>query len=134
MPQVNLGQPQKDKLRLPQVRVLEALRHIRGAIPLKTLSSKAGFTSLSGTLTRALHGLKEGSSSGAAHPGLLELGLIESEEVDWDGMKEVVYRLTDKGREWLPDEAKAALPTKRDEVASTNKRYRKPTDEKDGEQ
>lgn len=109
-----------EQLKLPQIRVLLALE--TGAVLSRArLSVRAGFSEISGTVTRVLNGLKEGSSSGAAHPGLIEQGLIRRVEGDVDGVVEVGYQITEAGIAAL--EGVGDLPELRSRVASTNKRY-----------
>lgn len=115
------------KLRTPQVRVLQALVDAlldgRESLSRKDLNEQAGFTGVSGTLTRVLNGLREGSSSGAAHPGLIALGLVDAVRVDVSGRIEMVYRITENG---LAEFEGARVPASmRDRAASTNHRYRK---------
>lgn len=116
------------KLKTPQVRVLQALVDAllegRDALGRAELNAACGWTKESGTLTRALHGLREGSSSGAAHAGLLTLGWVEAVELDVDGRAEVMWRVTDVGREGLA-QVEDVRVTSRSKAASINHRYRK---------
>lgn len=114
------------ELKIPQARILAVLANgiPPPALTRPKLAVRAGFSPISGSVTRVLNGIREGSSSGAAHPGLIELGLIATEVIDVDGVEEQVYSITDAGRAalacWLDFND---LPKMRDSVASTNKRY-----------
>ena len=112
-------------LKIPQARVLLALKD-GAALTRSALSEKAGYTAVSGTVTRALHGLREGSSSGAAHPGLLALGLIRQVELELDGgVTETCFVITDSGREELEvrDMVEDDMPRK-EKAGCINKRYK----------
>lgn len=113
------------ELRVPQVRVLRALA--RGAVLSRpALGERAGYTAISGTITRALNGLREGSSSGPAHPGLLAMGYIEEIVVPLDGgVTELCYRITPAGREAL-EVLDGEPPDLRPREACINKRYKEP--------
>lgn len=95
----------------------------RGAIARTLLADAAGFSRLSGSVTRALHGLREGSSSGAAHPGLITLGLVVVEQLDLDGVKEETVVVTELGKRVAAALGDAPLPKPRDKAASVNRRY-----------
>ncbi len=121
-------------LKVPQVRVLRALYPAYPEDPplewpLLTragLSARAGYTSLSGTVTRALNGLRERSSSGVAHPGLLALGFVQVIPVDQCGMLEDCYRITPAGiRAYQSHLATRGdrLPALKDAASCTNDRY-----------
>lgn len=92
-------------LRVPQARILSALLppypdDPPSEWPLVTrqvLARRAGYTPISGTINRVLHGIPPGSSSGEPHPGLLDLKLIEKLKVDVDGVSEDNYRITPEG-------------------------------------
>lgn len=119
------------QLKVPQVRVLVALMPDEGdepppgTMPRQLLAKTAGFIPTTGTINRVLHGIQnKNSTSGAAHPGLLELGLMEKVDIDLDGRTVDTYRITRAGivavRDWLSHNE---LPPKRDEESSTNLRY-----------
>jgi len=119
-------------LRTPQVRVLAVLMPDDHTLPLsewrvvtsKQLGIRAGYSGTSGSITRALNGLREGSSSGKAHPGLLVLGLVEEVILDIDGVSETNYRITAAGvRAYQSHATKGKLPTVKDAAKSTNRRY-----------
>ncbi len=118
----------KGMLKRPQLRVLKALIGERGeANPMycrAELAEKANYTELSGTLWRALNGLREGSSSGAAHPGLLQMGMVARHDINIDGYKDTLYEITEKGVrafwEYCPD---GMLPEVRNRAVCVNKRY-----------
>lgn len=122
-------------LRVPQARLLAALLPPYPDDPPEewplitraVLAVRAGYTAISGSVTRALNGIREGSSSGDAHPGLRALGHVEVVEIDVDGLIEDNYRITPTGiaaiQAWLaanPD----GLPDVRDADSATNHRYR----------
>jgi hypothetical protein len=127
--------PTDINLRTLQARVLAALQPANPSDPRRDwptycraqLSARAGYTTRSGSLTRALNGVRFGSSSGDPHPGLLIRGFVEEETLDIDGVKEVSYRATPAGvrayRAWLESRG-GKLPKMRDAEASINRRYR----------
>lgn len=133
------GSPRPPALRTPQARVLSALSPPRPdrpprlwpALTRALLAAAAGYTPVSGTVTRALNGIRSGSTSGDEHPGLLALGYVVAEEVDVDGASEVNYRATPAGvaalRAWL--DARGSIPPVRDAVACTNDRYLAPRED-----
>ena len=122
-------------LRTPQARVLAALvpAYLDDPVsewPLVTraqLAVRAGYTAISGTVTRALNGVRAGSSSGEPHPGLLALGMIEEVALDIDGRIETNYRTTHLGvaayRRYVESNG-GELPKVRDAAICTNDRYR----------
>ncbi len=126
----------KAKIDLPlqQVRVLDALmpkdptRSFENW-PLLTracLGIKAGYTAISGSITRALDGLREGSSSGEAHLGLLAKGMVEKVKLDIEGVAEINYRITAEGiRELQAYRAihGRELPKQKSTKVSSNNRY-----------
>lgn len=124
-------------LRVPQARVLRALvpppeyadhPELRDTewpcLPRARLGVRAGYTAISGTVTRALNGIREGSSSGDPHPGLLARGLVEVVRLDVEGEVEDCYRATPAGvaayRAHVAEHGEE-LPPVRDAVSSTNK-------------
>lgn len=145
-------------LRTPQARLLAALYPEYPDDPVTEwpvvnraqLAVRAGYTAISGTVTRALDGLQarrvvgarptsgkwqlvgtdpdvwEGSSSGDPHPGLLVRGMVEVLVLDIVGVSEVNYRATALGvrayRAYV--EAHGALPVVKDAAACVNDRYR----------
>lgn len=125
----------KHVLRIPQSRVLAALVPQDTSWPVSewpllnraNLSVNAGYTAISGTMTRALNGIREGSSSGDAHPGLLTLGYIEEVVLDIEGVKEVNYRATPTGvlayLEWVA--VNGGVPQVKDRATCINDRYKK---------
>jgi len=122
-------------LRLPEARVLAALMPDDPTSnphfwPLRTrarLSREMGYK-VSGTVTSALNGIREGSSSGKPHPGLLAMGLVEAIVLDIDGVMETDYCITPLGirayQEYVATHG--VLPQVRDAATCTNERYRKP--------
>lgn len=124
-------------LRTPQARVLAALAPQEEGAPRvdwpvitrAQLGVRAGYTAISGTITRALNGIRAGSSSGDAHPGLLVRGFVEEVVLDIDGTREVNYRITPAGiRAYRAHVAEhgPSLPPQRDKAVCVNDRYRKP--------
>ncbi len=122
------------RLRVPQARVLRSLLPASANDPISewplltraAMAIRAGYTPASGSITRALIGIHEGSSSGDAHLGLLPLGYVTGIEINVDGIKEINYRITRDGidalREYLL--AGGTLPPLKDAVKHTNKRYK----------
>ncbi len=53
--------------------------------------------------TRIFNGIKEGSKTDRAHPGLIALGFIEELTFDFDGVKELAYKITPRGVAALRD-------------------------------
>lgn len=122
-------------LRTPQARVLEALMPQYADDPLcdwptvnrAQLGIRAGYNTvggvvISGTVTRALNGIRPGSSSGDPHPGLLSLGYVEELVFDIEGVKEVNYRITAAGVAAYQAHISAAggLPPPRDAASCVN--------------
>lgn len=125
------SEPPKIELRVPQARLLAALVPRNPASywtewPLlnrAALAVRAGYTAISGSVTRALNGVRAGSSSGPPQQGLLTLGLVEEIELDIDGVRELNYRATLRGVEvYLAYITKrgGALPEHRDKAISVN--------------
>ena len=123
------------KLRLPQARVLRALLPANVSDPQcewplltrATLGVRAGYSAISGSVTRALNGIHPGSSSGDPHPGILTLGLCEVVTVYIEeGISEESYRITEGGvkalRQFVMDGGR--LPPVKDASVHTNNRYR----------
>jgi hypothetical protein len=129
--------PSDLRLRTPQARVLAALVPDDPAAPLidwplvtrAQLGVRAGYTATSGTITRALNGIRAGSSSGDPHPGLLARGMVVEVVLDVEGTQEVNYRTTALGvrayREYVA--ARGKLSAVKDPATCTNDRYRAST-------
>lgn len=121
------------KLKIPQVRVLQCFTSGRPLLNRAKIAERAGFSELSGTVTRVLNGLREGSSSGAAHPGLLTLGYIERIDLEVEeGVTETCYRITDAGARALAAwdaERGGKSVTMRDKTSSINHRYKRGGDD-----
>jgi hypothetical protein len=66
-------------MRLPHVRVLRVLADAGEPLTLNQLTTRAGYTEGSGTASRALYGVPEGSSSGPEQTGLLALGYVHDD-------------------------------------------------------
>ncbi len=134
----NTVRPSTDKsvvsLRVPQARVLAALMPIDQSDPpsewpLLTrtiLGIRAGYTATSGMVNRVLGGIQHKCKSGEAHPGILELELIEKESVEVDGVTEMNYRITAAGiqayRHHITTYGK--LPEFREKSLCVNDRYK----------
>lgn len=128
------AEPSKHRLRVPQARILMALMPDKPdgspidwpVLSRALLGVRAGYTSTSGTVTRALKGIDPGSSSGPPYLGLLALGFLLEEELDVDGLTEVNYQITEAGVRACTEfiEQNGALPAPRDVSSCTNKRYR----------
>lgn len=92
-------------LRVPQARVLKALYpkylddppHEWPLVTRAVLGIRAGYTAISGTITRALNGIRPGSSSGDPYLGLIALKYVEIEQLDIEGVIEDNYRITHAG-------------------------------------
>ena len=118
------------RLRTPQARVLAALVPDDPACSVidwpvvnrEYLSGRAGYTAVSGTVTRALNGIKAGSSSGDPHPGLLARGMVEVLVIDIEGRKETNYRATALGVRAYQEHVAAhgAVPPPRPPSSCTN--------------
>ncbi len=121
------------KLRTPQARILAVLAY-EDCPPLikSALAEAAGFTAKSGTINSSLNGIPEGSSSGKPTLGLIEMGYVLRSPLDIDGIQEVVYSITEKGRgalaQWMSDNG--GLPKMRDKKISTNRRYTDAVDQR----
>lgn len=123
------------QLRTPQARVLQALMPIDLTEPPHEwpilrrgeMAVRAGYTAISGTITRVLNGIKAGSSSGDPHQGLLELGYIDIIKIDVDGISEVYYRINPVGASVYINYTaiNRQLPPLKDRTACTNIRYQK---------
>lgn len=114
------------RLRLPQVRILVALKDAGGPLNRMAICLATGITPTSGTFTWQVNGTPEGSSQGKPHPGLVRLGLVNRREFDIDGVIEVNYQLTARGRHtlalWLA--AGNVMTPPRDKASAINRRYR----------
>ena len=135
LPSPKRGPALVNGLRIPQARVLAALMPFDDRDPLiewpllkrTALAAKAGYTAISGSITRALNGIHPGSSSGDPHPGLIARGLVVEVVVDVEGMSETTYRATPAGvvefRAWQA--AGGIIPRVKDIDTCTNDRYKK---------
>jgi hypothetical protein len=125
-----------DKLRIPQARLLRALMPPDQSAPpidwpvldRAALGVQAGYTAISGSVSRALAGIHAGNkTSGDPHPGVLQLGLVEEMRLDVDGLTEVNYRITESGvrayQSFLSGGGK--LPPLKPAGLCTNRRYAK---------
>ena len=109
-------------LRILQARVLYALMPISGSenLPVLTrvqLAKRVGWSPTSGTINRALHGVRTGSSSGNPHKGLLDIGLIVA--IDLNGITQ--YQITTEGLKAI--EKHPGLPKLRNKAICINNRY-----------
>lgn len=109
------------RLRVPQLRVLQVLSQ-GGAMSRQRICQLVGFSDTSGTMSYMLHGKKVSKANPIPFPGLLELGMLCRDELDIDGVSEIVYRITKKGREALAEQG-GELPELRDKSLCTNRRY-----------
>lgn len=122
-------------LRTPQARVLHVLMPARPEAPAidwplvtrAQLGVRAGYTAISGTVTRVLNGIRQGSSSGDPHPGLLARAMIVEVVLDIEGTKEVNYQITPLGikayQAYLASNG-GKLPAYRDASLCINDRYK----------
>lgn len=134
--QVASTEPQKSKMRVPQLRVLSALMpEDTTTDPINwslftavNIADNLGASLISDLIRRALRGIQVGSTSSVSYPGLLELGYVESVTFNIDGVEETNYRITPTGvvaylaqiLEFGPPPAKT-----RNRESCTNKRYSK---------
>lgn len=128
-------EPSEDlSLKIPQARILSSLMPTHpdyppSEWPLITRSQlciRAGYTTISGTVTRVLNGIRPGNTTtGTPHPGLIERGMIEVVMVDVEGLKEKNYRITRLGirafQNFIISGRK--MPKVKDASAHTNDRY-----------
>lgn len=123
-------------LRVPQARVLQALMpeypddppHEFPLLNRAALGVQAGYTAISGTVTRALDGIQRaGTKMGTPHPGLLARGLVEVVTLDLEGITEINYRITPTGVKVFQAYVAAGgrLPPLKDTVACVNNRYKR---------
>lgn len=123
-------------LRVPQARILRALmpvdpRDLQDEWPLLTrgvMAIRAGYSPISGTVSKALLGIKESNkTSGDPHPGIVQLKLVETTELNIDGVIETNYRITKLGirafQRFVAEGGK--LPPVREPSVHTNQRYAK---------
>jgi hypothetical protein len=121
-------------LRTPQARVLSVLcpanpkRTINAwqAYNRPQLALRAGYTTISGTVIRALHGVRPGGKNDP-HPGLLARGFIDELILDIDGIDEISYRATHLGVSAYQEYIKknGELPPLKSAASCTNNRYKK---------
>lgn len=129
------GVEEKPELRIPQARLLQALMPADTSDPIfewplitrATLAIRAGYTPISGSVTRALNGIYPGSSSGDPHLGVIALEYVEIVKIDVEGISEINYRITPNGIEafqkFIANGGK--IPAVRNASKCTNDRYRK---------
>lgn len=126
-------EPKQEPLRVPQLRVLRALFPQELPCPKcdwplvsrAQLGVMAGYTAISGSITRALNGIRAGSSSGDPQTGLIEQQMVEIIVVDIDGVSENNYRITTKGIEAYQKfiSSGGRIPKVKDAFTCTNDRY-----------
>lgn len=140
------NQQEQIQLRVPQARVLRALMPkypdddpIEWPVFIRaSLAMNAGYTAISGTITRALNGIRDtGNKSGEPYLGLIDLGLVEVLHFDIEGRIEINYRITSKGIKVYQDHVVKKgeeLPKLRAANLCTNLRYtNKDKDNKESE-
>ncbi len=126
----------EEPLRIPQARLLSALmpkypEDPPSEWPLITrvqLAIRAGYSVISGSVTRALNGIHEtNTTSGDPHLGIVGKGMVELITVDVEGVSEVNYRITHAGirafQLFLTSGRK--IPPVRDASLCVNDRYLK---------
>jgi hypothetical protein len=72
-------------MRVPHTRVLQTLADAGQPLTLSQITTAAGYNEGSGTASRALYGVPEGSSSGPEQTGLLALGYVHDEQIQGAG-------------------------------------------------
>jgi hypothetical protein len=112
-------------MRVPHVRVLQALADAGEPLTLSQLTTAAGYNEGSGTASRALYGVPEGSSSGPEQTGLLELGYVHDEQIESEGGGRAVkhFSITASGKKALEEELAATggeLPPPEDDSDHNN--------------
>ena len=102
----------KHPMRRPHVRVLEALANAGKPLTKNELTAKVGYNERSGTASRALYGVPEGSSSGPAQTGLLDLGYVHGEQIESEGGSrgEKHFSITASGKKALEEERRGGTP------------------------
>ena len=124
----------EEGLRVPQARILRALmpaypEDSPSGWPMITranLALCAGYSTVSGSVTRALNGIREyNKKSGDPHPGLIDRGLVECVELSIDGLNEINYRITHSGilvyQQYI--QTHGDLPPLKDGTSCINNRY-----------
>ena len=109
-------------MRVPHIRVLQALANAGQPLTLSQLTTAAGYNEGSGTASRALYGVPEGSSSGPEQTGLLALGYVHDEQIQGAGGGRAVnhFSITPSGTKALEEELAATgrnLPPPGDDAA-----------------
>lgn len=122
-------------LRVPQARVLRGLMppcitdppYEWPCLTRIALADRAGYTAISGSVTRALNGIHPGSSSGDPHIGLIGMKYVDVINIDVDGVEEQNYRITQLGiQAYVAFLAMGGqLPPVKDASICVNQRYRK---------
>lgn len=111
---------------IPMARVLKALASKNGSVMSRVkLAKAAGFSPISGTINRALHGYK-GSKDARGYPGLIDSGLVNKIPLDIDGATEINYEITKVGQKALKGylDQHGKLAKMRDADTCTNSRYK----------
>jgi hypothetical protein len=108
-------------MRVPHIRVLQALAHAGQPLTLSQLTTAAGYNEGSGTASRALYGVPEGSS-GPEQTGLLALGYVHDEHIQGAGGDRAVnhFSISTSGTKALEEELAATggnLPPPGDDSA-----------------
>ena len=122
------GRKKKTGLLIPHVRVLRALKRAKwNTLGRTQLAERAGFSPISGTINRALAGIKKDSPQAKKHgcqphKGLLDLGLVEEVRLDDESKKGWVYKLTKEGDKAL-EKFEGTVGEVRDRKTCVNTRY-----------
>lgn len=119
------GRASKTGLRIPQIRVMQVLAAVAGALSRGEISKRCG-NKTSVVVGRAI-GYSDaekrasfeqtpdgGGSPGNPCPSLLTLGYVVEDEIEVDGVKETVVELTEAGRKAYADLGEVDLPPLRD--------------------
>lgn len=129
----------EEGLRVPQARILSVLMPENEddkwfdwpVYPRSELNHKAGYTEMSGSVTRALNGIREtNQKSGKKHKGLIARGLVEAVEIELADGVDTGYRITRAGIDAMRAHNKP-LPKMRDTAHYTNRRYIQQSDDKE---
>ena len=92
-------------MRVPHVRVLQALADAGEPLTLSQLTTAAGYNEGAGTASRALYGVPINSTSGPEQTGLLALGYVHDEQIEGEGGGRAVkhFSITTGGKKALKE-------------------------------